>query len=103
VEIIFHAHNAVISERLRERSEHAIQKLASRMSRVVDAIVRFEQDGPTRRVEVVLHAPRRSPLVAEGQARYYGPALSQALARIEAQLIRRKRTPKTRARTLARV
>ena len=103
MEIIFHAHHAVISDHMRQRAERLVRKLASRLSRPVDAIVRFEQDNPVRRVEIVLHAPRCRRLVAEGSARNYGPALSQAAARMEAQLKRVKRTPKARARAVAQV
>ena len=103
MEIIFHAHHAVISDNMRQRAERLIRKLASRLSRPVDAIVRFEQDSPVRRVEIVLHAARRRLLVAEGSARNYGPALAQACTRMEAQLKRVKRTPKARARPVAEV
>ena len=103
MEIIFHAHHAVISDHMRQRAERLVRKLAGRLRRPVDAIVRFEQDSPVRRVEIVLHAARRKSLVAEGSARNYGPALSQAATRMEAQLKRIKRTPKARARQVAEV
>jgi ribosome-associated translation inhibitor RaiA len=102
VEVIFHAHNAVISDRLRTRAESSVRKLGSRASRVVDAIVRFEQDGPTRHVEIVLHASPRRRLVSNGYARRYGPALAEAVEKLETQLSRSKRTPKARARGVAR-
>lgn len=97
MEIIFQAHNAVISEQMRARSERAVRKMGSRLKRTVDAVVRFEQDGPVRRVEVVLNAPGRRALVAEGIAHNFGPALSSAVGRIERQLARHKRSPKTRS------
>ncbi|MDQ3696462.1 MAG: HPF/RaiA family ribosome-associated protein [Gemmatimonadota bacterium] len=102
MEIIFHAHRAVISDNMRARAERAVRKLATRVRRAVHAVVRFEQDGPVRRVEVVLNAAGRRALVAEGVGRNYGPALAAAIERIEAQLEHRKRTPKARARQLAR-
>jgi ribosome-associated translation inhibitor RaiA len=102
VEIIFHGHHAVMSDHMRSRAERVVRKLASRLSRPVDAIVRFERDGPTRRIELVLHAPRGRRLVAEGYGRTYGPALGEAAARLQAQLNHVKRTPKSRARALAR-
>jgi ribosome-associated translation inhibitor RaiA len=98
VDVIFHSHNAVISERLRSRAESVIRKLESRIARAVRAIVRFEQDGPTRRVEIEMHASRRPPLISNGYARTYGPALSEAVHNLQAQLARSKRTPKARAR-----
>ena len=101
MEVIFHSHNAVISERLRSRAESVIRKLESRVSRAVRTIVRFEQDGPTRRVEIEMHASRRRPLISNGYGRTYGPALSEAVENLQAQLARAKRTPKARARAAA--
>lgn len=98
MEVIFHSHNAVISERLRSRAESIIHKLEPRISRAGRAIVRFEQDGPTRRVEIVMHASRRRLLISNGYARTYGPALAEAVENLQAQLARSKRTPKARAR-----
>jgi ribosome-associated translation inhibitor RaiA len=97
VEIIFHSHHASISSRMRRRAEIAAEYAASRMARAVDAIVRFEQDGPIRRVEIVLHAPRQRNIVARGEARFYGPALSVAIERLGAQ-VRKLRARKTSVR-----
>ena len=98
MDVIFHSHNAVISEPLRSRAESVIRKLESRSARAVRAIVRFEQDGPTRRVEIEMHASRRRPLISNGYGRTYGAALSEAVHNLQAQLARSKRTPKARAR-----
>lgn len=103
MEIIFHAHKAVISQRMRDRAERLVAKLGRRSERIVEAIVRFERDGPVRRVEIMLHAPRRKAMIGEGFGRTYGPALTQAGKALEAQLAHRKRTPKARGRALARV
>ncbi len=86
MEIIFHSHHAVISPRLRRRAEIATERAAARLPRTVDAIVRFEQDGPVRRVEIVLHAPRHPNLMARGEGRYYGPALAVAIDRLTTQI-----------------
>lgn len=102
MDVIFHSHNAVISERLRSRAESIIHKLETRAARPVRAVVRFEQDGPTRRVEIVMHASRRRPLISNGYARTYGPALSEAVHNLEAQLARSKRMRKARTRIGAR-
>ena len=102
MDIIFHAHHAVISDRMQRRAERAVRRTARKLGRTVDAIVRFERDGPTSRVEILLHAPGRRDLVAEGHARYYGPALAEAVGRLEAQAVSRKRTPKARGRAMAR-
>jgi len=102
VEILFQSHHAQVSDHMRERARSAVTKLGARLSRAVDAVVRFEEDGPTRRVEIVLHAPKRRAMVAEGTARFFGPALAYAIDRLEAQARQLKRTPKTRGRKLAR-
>ena len=98
MDVIFHSHNAVISERMRSRAEFIMRKLESRIARGVRAIVRFEQDGPTRRVEIEMHASRGRPLISNGYGRTYGPALSEAVHNLQTQLARSKRTPKARAR-----
>ena len=91
MEIIFQAHNATVSDRLRERAERAVLKASQRLKRAVDAVIRFEHDGPTRRVEIVLRAPRHKNLVAEGSAERFPTALSVAVARLEAQTRQQKR------------
>ena len=102
MEILFQSHHAQVSDHMRERARIAVTKLGARLSRAVNAVVRFEEDGPTRRVEIVLHAPKRRAMVAEGSARFFGPALAFAIDRLESQARQLKRTPKTRGRKLAR-
>ncbi|HEV8233813.1 MAG TPA: HPF/RaiA family ribosome-associated protein [Gemmatimonadaceae bacterium] len=91
MEIIFHAHHADISPRLQQRADASLRKIVARLGRAVDAVVRVEEDGPTRRVELVLHAPRGRRLVARGEGRYFGPALTVALGKLGAQIGRAKR------------
>jgi len=86
VEIIFHAHHASISARMRKRAETAVRRAALRLSRTVDAIIRFEQDGPVKRVEIVLHAPRQRKLIARGEAKYFGVALTAAMNKLTTQI-----------------
>jgi len=86
VEIIFHAHHATISPRIRRLAELAVEQAAKRLSRAVDAIVRIEQDGSVKRVEIVLHAPRNRDIVARGEAKFYGPAMTIAVDRLQAQV-----------------
>jgi ribosome-associated translation inhibitor RaiA len=86
VNIVFHAHNAEMPESLQQRAEQAVQKLATRLRRVVDASVRFAEDGPVRRVEIVLRAPRQQPLVAAGSGRLYETALGEALERLASHI-----------------
>lgn len=102
MEIMFHSHHAEVSDHMRRRAQRGIEKVARRLSRAVDAIVRFEGDGPLRRVEIVLHAPRSRKLVAAGEGRFFGTALAVALSRMEARTGRVKRAAKERARRIGR-
>lgn len=104
MEIIFHAHNAPIPDRLRKRAELALRQTARRLTAAVDAIVRFEQDGPVKRVEIVLHAPRQRKVIALGEGRFYGPALTTAIERLAAQVrkLRRAHKPSVRKRAATR-
>ena len=102
MEIVFHTHHAPLSDRMRRRAEQAVRKVARRVTRPVDAVVRFEQDGPTRVVEVVLHLASGRRYVARSEARYFGTALTDAVRRVERQVDHTKRSPKARARKLAR-
>ena len=102
MEIVFHNHDADISDRMRRRAEQALRKVARRAARVVDGVVRFQQDGPTRRVELVLHTGSGKRYIATSEGRYFGNALSDAARRLAMQIDHTKRTPKARARRLAR-
>ena len=92
MEIIFQAHHATVSDGLREQAERAVRKAAERLTRVVDAVVRFENDGPMRRVEIILHAPRQKRFIASGTAARFNAALSTAVSRLEAQMRQHKRS-----------
>jgi len=102
MDIIFHSHHATISPRLRVRTEDGLQKLARRLGRINSATARFAEDGPSRRVEIAVSAWRGRRFVAEATKRHFGPALGEALARIGKQIDHVKRTPKGRARAVAR-
>ena len=97
MDIIFHTHHAIVSERMRRRAEAAVRKAAVRLGRTVDGIIRFEQDGPVKRVEILLHAPRQRDLMGRGQGRYFGPAFATAMDKLIAQ-IRPLRTSRRTAR-----
>lgn len=103
MEVHFHAHHADVSEHMRKRAEREVRRAALRIPRVVEAIVRFEQDGAVRRVTVRLRAPQHHDLVASAEGRWFGPALSLAVSRLRTQASReRNALPKGRARQLAR-
>lgn len=102
MEIIFHTHHANISDAMRRRVEAAVRRRAARLNRTVDAILRFEQDGPVKRVEIVLHAPRQRDLVARGEGRFFGSAAAIAMDRLDVQIgtLRRNRRTARRAASL---
>jgi ribosome-associated translation inhibitor RaiA len=104
MQIIFHSHHASISDRMRLRAEQGVRKLARRVGGAVDAVIRFEDDGPTRRVEIVMHASRHRRLVAGGEGRYLGPALAEAMDGLRDQIdrVRRARTKGARRRAAIR-
>lgn len=103
LEIHFHAHRAKVSPAMRKRAERMVVRAAERIPRVVSATIRFEEDGPVRRVSLALHAPRHHDLMGRAEGRFFGPSLVSALARIMAQAAKeRKGLAKSRGRRLAR-
>ena len=90
MEIIFHAHHAAISDHMRMRAERAVRKVALRVPRVTSAVVRFEQDGPSRRVEIELLGAGRK-LVSAASGRFFGPALTDATQRLLARVAHERR------------
>jgi len=96
VDITVQAHQVEVPSFLRTRAERLLRRLASMLNRPVDAVVRFEQDGEERRVEIVLHAPRKRSLVGAARHRNAGPALAEAGRRVEAQIARLKRPASAR-------
>lgn len=101
MEIIIHAHNAAITPAQRERAELGLRKLERRLGRATTAVVRFASDGPMRRVEIAVEAPRAKRYVAEGRGRFFGTAIGDALTRLNAQLDHLKRSKKPRPRRAA--
>jgi len=88
MEIILHAHHAEVTDSLRAHAEAAIRRIATRIHRVANAIVRFIGDGTTRRVEIVLHGTRTRSLFAQADAHDFAPALATAVHRLESQVAR---------------
>lgn len=95
MEIIFQSHNAAVSPSTRERAEACVRRIGERFTRVSDALIRFEQDGPDHRVELVLRAPRNQRFAASGRASGFGPALASAITRLDAQTRGLRRHPRT--------
>lgn len=103
MDIHVHAHHATISAAMRKRAERMVLRAAERIPRVVSATIHFEQDGPVRRVTLLLHAPKHHDLMGRAEGRYFGPALVAALAKVMAQASKEKKgQAKHRAHRLAR-
>lgn len=100
--IVFHAHNATVNDALQRRAEQAVRKLAGRLPRVVDATVRFVEDGPMRRVEIELHAAPNRRLVSAASGRLYALALADAVGGLEAQVDRQRAAKERRRRAAVR-
>ena len=92
MDIVFHAHHAVISDNMRARAARTVAKVASRMPRVTGAVVRFEESSRVRRVVIELHASGRK-VVADGTA------LADAGARLLAR-VQRERRDKNKKHTM---
>jgi len=109
MDIIFHSHHADVSEHMRRQARRLVERAALRIPRIVEAIVRFEEDGPTRRVTITLRAPKHHDIMGGAEGRYFGPALTSAIARVLAQAGKEKSSAghaqqrrKARARSLER-
>lgn len=96
MEIQFHGHQTTITDSLRVRASEGARKLAEHLGRPVDADVWFDEDGVMKTVELVLHAPRYKKLVAKAGGKYHEPALTEAIAKLDAQIRRLKSAKKKR-------
>lgn len=90
METHFHGHQTEITDGLRHRAAEGARKLAEHLQRAVDADVWFGEDGVLKTVEIVLHAPRRKNLVAKSAAKFHEAALTDAIAKLDAQIRRLK-------------
>ena len=102
MEIVFQIHDADVSDRMKKRAELALRKAARRAARPQDAVIRFQVDGTLKRVELTLHTASGKRYVARADAPYFGSALTDAARKLTMQLDHTKRTPKARAKKLAR-
>lgn len=99
--VVFQLHHAEVDQSLQTRATRAVEKLAARLRRVVDATIRVAGGGALQRVEITLRSPRRPALVAEASARRVDVALKAALEALEAQVARVRVARARRVRKLA--
>jgi ribosomal subunit interface protein len=86
MEIVIHGHQTEITDALRLRAEEGARKLAEHLKRAVDADIRFEEEGVMKTVEILLHAPKQTKLVAKAEAKHHSAALTEAIAKLDAQI-----------------
>lgn len=96
MELNFSHRGIDLTQSMLKKAERAVRKAAERIPRATGATVRFDADGPERRVEIVFTAPRGTRLVATATGRYWGPALNAALLKLVRQASKERRTPKRR-------
>jgi ribosomal subunit interface protein len=94
MDIQFHGHQTEITDGLRVKATEGVQKLAEHLGRPIDADVWFSEDGGKKAVEVVLHAPHYDNLVGKSEGKYHEPALTGAIAKLDAQIRRLKAAKK---------
>ena len=97
MELVFSHRGIALTQSMLKKAEAAVRKAADRIPRATGAIVRFDEDGPERRVEIVFNGPRGTRLVAAAVGRYWGPALNAALIKLVRQASKERRTPARRA------
>lgn len=96
MELVFSHRGIALTQSMLKKAERAVLKAAERIPRATAATVRFDEDGPERRVEIVFTAPRGTRLVASASGRYWGPALTAALGKLVRQASKERRTPARR-------
>ncbi|MBA4072629.1 MAG: hypothetical protein C0497_12455 [Gemmatimonas sp.] len=97
MELVFSHRGIALTQSMLKKAEAAVKKAVERIPRATGATVRFDQDGPERRVEIVFNGPRGVRLVAAAAGRYWGPALNAALTKLVRQASKERRTPARRA------
>lgn len=93
MELVFSHRGIALTQSMLKKAEAAVLKASERIPRATSAIVRFDSDGPERRVEIVFNGPRGTRLVAAAAGRYWGPALNAALTKLVRQASKERRTP----------
>ena len=91
MEIVIHSHHAEISEHMRKKAIRQVERAAERIPRAVEGIIRFEGDNGLKRVTITLRAPRHHDIMGKAEGKFYGPAITAAIARVLAQVNREKR------------
>jgi ribosome-associated translation inhibitor RaiA len=76
---------------MRKQAIRQVERAAARIPRTVEAIIRFEEDGITKRVTLSLRAPRHHDIMGKAEGRFYGPAITAAIAKVMTQVNREKR------------
>ena len=99
MELVFSHRGIALTQSMLKKAERAVLKAAERIPRATGATVRFDEDGPERRVEIVFTAPRGTRLVASAAGRFWGPALTSALGKLVRQASKERHTPARHVRS----
>ncbi len=93
MEIVIHGHQVDVTPRLRKSAEYGAQKLADHLNRIELADITFREDGPKKMVDIVVLAPQ-ARLVAKGEGKFHGPALADAVSKLDSQIRKLKSAKK---------
>lgn len=94
MEIKTHGHHTEITDSLRIKADDGARKLADHLQRAVNVDIWFGENGVMKTVEIVLHAPKYKNMVAKAESKYHEPALTDAIAKMDAQIRRLKSAKK---------
>lgn len=86
-----------IKDEVKERTDHLTRKLHKFDSRLSQAEIIFDAEGPNTTVEGILHIDRDDPVVAKASAIDPLAALDQLMEKL-AKILRRRRSQVTRHR-----
>jgi ribosomal subunit interface protein len=84
------ARHGEVPDRLRERAEIVLARLARFAERPTSAQVTFDTDGPRAAAELIIKAARGAVHVASAEARDHRTALDRATAKLRRQLDKRE-------------
>lgn len=84
------ARHGDVPDRLRERAEVVVARLARLAQRPTSAQVTFDMDGPRAAAELIIKAARGAVLVASAEALDHRTALDRATAKLRRQLDKRE-------------
>ena len=86
MEVVIRGHQAELTDSLKTRAEDGVRKLNDHLRQLVSADVCFAGEGVQKSVELIVHAPGNARLVSKAEAKYHEAALTDAIAKMDAQI-----------------